>query len=409
MARDSGQGTVEWLGLVLALAGVIFTGGALSQAPFVARTIDRQMQRAYCVMRHGDCQRDREPCVVAASERNTGWTVRLFVAELGRGKVAVLEHLSDGSVKVTETTHGAIASKMKIGVGGSAGGGIKLGADLSGTLSASADGARSWLAPNAAQAAEIVRRLKAGEQVSDPDISYNRLGMSRDARVNTVAQRGKVKLAAGGGLGVQRTAGIERNARTGNEILHFLSGAERSGKVTVLGKTPLEKSSKVAADEQYAIERDAGGRLLDLRVTTTSSRLPELALPFGGMIDAEKSAKPRTYELTAHLDLTEPASRSAATKLVDALRNPSPERLRDAAGRVRALVQEKGVISVRAYEQEADEHDLSLKVKVIKGVEAGVKRSESERSTTLVAAGSRDAAGNWLPRDDCVARAVSGA
>ena len=67
------------------------------------------------------------------------------------------------------------------------------------------------------------------------------------------------------------------------------------------------------------------------------------------------------------------------------------------------------MISVRAYEQEADEHDLSLKVKVIKGVEAGVKRSESERSTTLVAAGSRDAAGNWLPRDDCVARAVSGA
>jgi len=411
MAHDRGQSTVEWLGIVLALAGLIFTGAAISQAPFVARAVDRQIQRAYCVMRHGDCERDRLPCVVASSQRSTGLTVRLLVAELGGGKLALIEHLSDGTVKVTATTRAAVSTKLGFGVGGSVGDrgkGIALGADLSHAIAASADGGRSWVAANGAQASELVARLRLGYSMPEPDITYNRLGMNRDSRISLKAKRGKAQLAGGGALGVERGAGVERNRRTGVETLRFTGAAHRSAKLTVFGRTLADSGSEVKAGEHYAIERDAAGRLLDLAVTTTSDRLPEAALGFGGVIDADRGQKERAYEMTAHLDLTEPASRAAAVKLVAALRNPSPERLTEAAGRVRALVKERGVLEVHAYEQRSSNREIGVTVNVIKGVKAGAGYETGNRSAELVAAATRDPAGNWLPRDDCVSRARSG-
>src|SRR5919108_1292633 len=78
MRSARGQGTVEYLAVVL-LVAVVAGGGTAAAAggagADIATAVPHEIIRALCIVRGGDCDRDRAPCDVAASAHSTSWAV----------------------------------------------------------------------------------------------------------------------------------------------------------------------------------------------------------------------------------------------------------------------------------------------------------------------------------------------
>src|SRR4051812_11492670 len=112
---QGGQASVEWVAVVALVATLLGLGAALAQAGFVGRRVSREVARAICVVAHGDCRRDQEPCAVASSSDANGWSASIAIVRLGRDRLAIVERRSDGTWAVT------LEGAWKGGVGASGG------------------------------------------------------------------------------------------------------------------------------------------------------------------------------------------------------------------------------------------------------------------------------------------------
>ena len=72
MRATDGQASLEWLAVTALVAVLVGVGAALAKADQVGVRVTRELARALCLVRHGDCTRDRDPCVVSASDRREG-------------------------------------------------------------------------------------------------------------------------------------------------------------------------------------------------------------------------------------------------------------------------------------------------------------------------------------------------
>src|SRR5579884_4262003 len=102
MARDNGQASLEYVGLVALVALVL---GALAVPALadagVAESVVRQFERALCLVSRGDCDQDRRPCVVASQSTEDSGHADLLVIHTGSREVVLREARSDGRVVVT--------------------------------------------------------------------------------------------------------------------------------------------------------------------------------------------------------------------------------------------------------------------------------------------------------------------
>src|SRR3954470_17684729 len=106
MRCDRGQGTVEYLAVVL-LVALVCGGGTVAVARAagadVATAVPHQVLYAICVVTRGDCDRDRAPCDVGSRTATHEWSVTVLVLKGGRRRILVRERRSDGTVAITET------------------------------------------------------------------------------------------------------------------------------------------------------------------------------------------------------------------------------------------------------------------------------------------------------------------
>jgi hypothetical protein len=179
--------------------------------------------------------------------------------------------------------------------------------------------------------------------------------------------------------------------------------ASWSGAATALG----DDFTVSGGDEGpvIAIETDAAGRPLDLRITTTgrftgSRDLPAVAQPVAGLLAAEAAGADRRYEVTTHLDLTDPRALAAAGDLVAAIdakharATPGPE--------LRRLVDERGTVEARVLSDQTTSDDDGAGGGV-SGVEVSFDEHAERHERRLLAAASRGLDGEWITRTDCVA------
>jgi hypothetical protein len=107
----------------------------------------------------------------------------------------------------------------------------------------------------------------------------------------------------------------------------------------------------------------------------------------------------RRYEVTAHLDLTDPRHLAAARELLDAIHDkharatPGPE--------LRRLIEARGTIEARVLSERATSDDGGA-AGGLGGGKVGYETHAEHHERRLLAAASRGLDGQWITRTDCV-------
>ncbi len=425
MRSDAGQGTVEWVGLVAAIATLVFAGAAIAQAPFVGHTVTRQLARALCIVKGGDCRRDQQPCTVTSATKGSGLTISVAFIEVGGSRTAVVERRSDGTALVTVIDGNSAAVRAAAGIGADVALGgrtIAVGGSVAASVAASALGGRSWLLRSPAEVDALLRnvsahrprmggrgarprRIRQLEPLPEPDVRYDEVQTVFAGSVGVdVGEGGSdgTPLSLGAGLTTKNTSGARVDRRTGERTVYLKGFRDYDGEVSVFGEA-ARGSHRSGADEQYALIFDAAGRPVTLEISATSATLPAVAQPFGGMLRGSGKRAPNAYEVTANLDLTDPANRAAAEAMLSATRNKRTGPLPDAVRALRDRVLDHGTIEVRGLSS-TDDGDTYGASASVPGVKLGAKLDRERQSSQLVTAASRGIDGEWLPRDDCAAR-----
>jgi hypothetical protein len=416
-ARDraraaDGQASVEWLAVVALVVALLAVGAAAARADFLGRRVTRELARALCRVGHGDCERDREPCVVSSAGRRTGMVVSLGFVRFGGRQVGLVEQRSDGSVAVTigDETEGGLTA----GVGGGLSVlGLKLGGTLGASVAAQLEHGRTWIVPSAAAAQDLIARQRDARLAHRPDGSPPATLPAPDIRYDGVqvtstggasADAGAVITLghAGGALTFDRRARQSVDARTGHRTIY--TEATWTGDVGAAVKGVLDVSRTLASSggERYAVEFDAAGRPLDLQIVAagtygSSADLPGVVSDAEGLLEAPADGT-RLYEVTAHLDLTDPVNLAAARDLLGDIAHRKAGAA--ASERLRRRIAQVGSIEARALAQTTSDHDVSGELAAV--AKLGLEYRHDASATHLLTAISRGLDGQWLPREDCV-------
>jgi hypothetical protein len=405
--RTGGQVTLEWLAIVALVGTLLAAGAALAEAGYVGRRITREMARAICIVGGGDCWRDREPCVLTAASDQRSVSVDVVFVHLGGGTTMLEERRSDGTVSITQVDGAELGLEAGIGAQADvrvAGLDVRIQAALIAAETGTLAHGRTWVLPSPAAAERFVEDLGSGRGWPVPDITYREADLAASLR----------GLAGASLLG----ADLDAASATWAEDRRVTTRVDhRSGHRTLIARSRWDADLSVAGSvlgtaggggETYAVELDAGGRPLDLQVIGSgrfdgSRDLPDVLQPVAGLLDTATTGE-RRYEVTAHLDLTDPQNAAAAGSLVAALLRRGvhvgpPPALSQA---LRRHIEERGTIEARVLDQQLDATDVGGRVAL--GAEVGLGVHREHGSLRLVAAASRGLDGQWLRREDCVPR-----
>lgn len=400
-ARERGQASLEWLAVVTLVATLLGgLGASLAQAEFLGRRVTRAMARAICLVGDGDCRRDQEPCVVAARSGAGSLALSLAIVRLGEDRLGLVERRSDGTFAVTieDGMTAGLAALAGLSAGVEAGGaGIAVGGEVAASLLARHGRGRTWIAGSAAEAGRVLDDEGAGR---DPDVVSGNgawttsLGATAGASVDGAGAG--VKLAAAG-LASARAAGWSVDRRTGHRTAYVQ--ASWSGSATVGGSGVLGVGG---GGELYAVEFDASGRPVDLRVVSAgafggSRDLPAITQPVAGLLAAAGAG--RTYEVTAHLDLTDSDDLAAARGLLAAITGRRAGT--GAAAALRRRIDARGTVEARVLATRAGGTGAGFHL-TVEGLSLAARARVEERSQRLLAATSRGLDGQWITRTDCV-------
>jgi hypothetical protein len=402
---DRGQASLEWLAVVALVATLLGLGAALAQASFIGRRVTREMARAICLVGDGDCRRDQEPCVVGSDSDRRSWSASVAIVKVGSDRLALIEQRSDGTYAVTieKARKGGLSStigkRVEVHLGGVD---ISVGGDVTAALLARLGGGRTWIVGSAAEARALVAQGGGGRA---PDVVYDDgtwLG-SAGATLGLDGSAAGSLTVADAGVTFDQRWGTSTDRRTGHHTIYFDASWAAEGKALggVLGV------ARAGDAELYAVETDGAGRPLDLRVTAVgtyagSRDLPSAVQPVAGLLAAAApAAGTRRFEVTAHLDLTDPRNLAAARGLLAAMGRK--EGRAAPAQELRRRIDQQGTIEARVLDEEVvaeGDHALSLSEGA---ATAGFETQGERRVRRLLAATSRGLDGQWLTRTDCVA------
>jgi hypothetical protein len=402
---ERGQGSLEWVAvvaLVTALLGA--TGTALAQAGFLGRRVTREMARAVCVVSDGDCWRDRVPCVTGSSGDVHSWKASVALLRFGKDRLALVERRSDGTVAVTlegawkggvEATGGTPRASVHLkGIDFTAGG------EVTASLLARLGDGRTWIVSSEAEARALIA---AGGAQRPPDVTYtDRAWLSGlGAAIGTDAFGGDASAdVVQGDVASDQHWGTSTDHRTGHRTVSIHASWSASAQLVgdVLGVSGGDEGPTIA------VEADAAGRPLDLRITSTgtyggSRDLPAVVQPVAGLL-AKRAGADRRYEVTAHLDLTDPRALAAARDLLDAIARKHARARPGAA--LRQLIDERGTIEARVLSEQSSSDDGGA-AGGLGGGKVGYETHAEHHERRLLAATSRGLDGQWITRTDCVA------
>ncbi len=392
---------------VLGAVALVADGSAIPQA------VDRQMLRALCVVRRGECDQDRAPCPVASKRRDDSVGARILVFHVGKDKTLIREERSDGTIAVTvsyghdfglQTAEGA---HLDVAVGH---GSFGFGGELTGAAVAVRERGYTWVLHDRRAADALMGRLGAGAGTVDALIARGSLPPPAQRYSHSgLGARGSAwggtALLATVGLSSQDVAGTRTEAATGRRTYYVQRTVQGALSLTwgLAGAT-----SARTARERYAVTYDAGGRPVDLTVMTTgiyrsSLDLPARLQPVAGLLGAT-TGHVRTYVEETHLDLTDPDSLRVARAFLEQVSHPDTIHLGDAVSAAAALrrrLDAAGVVHARTYD--ADERRYGVDGAVsYEGVQIGGAVSRTLLDSHLVAAATRGLDGVWRTRTDCL-------
>jgi hypothetical protein len=396
--------------VVLGAAALAADGAALPQE------MHRQVLRALCRVRGGDCEQDRAPCPVATDRHRDAMAARILVFRVGRDKTLVREERSDGTIAVTVAfgTEAGLEAGEGVRVSLSLGrGGLSLGGELTAAAVASREHGYTWLLRGSAAADELVgqlgvsrgelERLVARGRLPAPAQRYEQGGV----RVEGTLARGSGS-GASLGLSSQDVSGTRVDARTGRMTFYVQRTVDGSLSLTHSGRGA---TAGRADRERYAVTYDAGGRPVDLTVMTTGSYrismdLPNRLQPAAGLLSAP-TGHGRIYVEETHLDLTDAENLRLADAFLEQVRHPGAVHFGPAvevAAALRRRLDEAGVVHARTYDSDERRYGIGISAGV-KGIRLGGDLSRTHEDTRLAAATTRGLDGVWRKRSDCLAQA----
>jgi hypothetical protein len=393
-----GQASLEWLAVVALVATLLGFGAALAQAGYIGRRVTREMARAICLVGAGDCERDREPCVTTSGTRAQAVSFDIGIVRLGEDGFALLERRSDGTIAVTIEQGGKAGVGAAAGVGAGfrlGGADASVGGEVTASMVARLGKGRTWIVDTEDQARELVERRGGARP---PDITSGNGALTSGLGASGGVS-GLVELpAAQGSLTFDRQAGWRADRRTGHRTAYVQASWAASGSAG--GQSVLGLSG---GGETFAVELDAAGRPLDLRVIATgrfggSRDLPAVVQPVAGLL-AAGAGSDRVYEVTSHLDLTDPANLGAARDLLDAIARRTAIAAPSQA--LRRRIDTRGTVEARILSQGSKSSGAGFHV-TFDGLKIGGSAEIEQRSQQLLAATSRGLDGQWLTRTDCV-------
>ena len=407
MRRERGQGTVEYLAVVL-LVALVFGAtatAATAKGREIAGSVPREIIRALCIVRGGDCYRDRAPCDVASTTKSKSWAVTVTVFKIGHDRTVTVTRRSDGRYAVTLDT--APVGGVETGVG--ARGKLSLGkhsysagADLTAGVTASYAHGRTWIVPTDQAADRLRAAMKSGSALPPADIDgrevevEGRLGGSAGAGVN-------VSVGALASLG----GGSQTDRATGNRTYFFTAGV--GGEAGVSAERAKAGAAVAGSDRgRYALTVGPDGRWIDLAVTQTGALsgradLPPQVSPIAFALDVPTKAG-RQWVTESHLDLTEAENLAAARALVVRASDPlHPGRLTSALAGLSERLRHDAIVDARTYALDATAYGAEGHAGA--ELKLGGKFEMSTEKTRLVAATTRGIDGQWRVRDDCLQEA----
>jgi hypothetical protein len=413
MDGQRGQASSDYVAVLLVVVVVLGAAGtvATGAAGGIAQAVDRQMLRALCVVRGGDCEVDRRPCVTSSLRTLEQSSVTVAVVRLAHDRLLVRETRSDGTVAVTvldRTSPGidvALGARAGVTLDGRT---VALGGEFRGLAGAVVGRGRTWFARDERAADALVaglaregRRLVRGRgprrlrRPSPPPLP---------PPAQTAAERGlgaEVGLTAGvlgARMRSQDVAGTRVDAASGSRTLYV----RRANEIVT---TSMRLRGEELAHEQFAVTFDRSGRPVDLVVLRFGSLvaapdLPQRVQAVAGALDVP-SRHGRSWATEEHLDLTDGANLAAARAFLDQLVSPRPQlgHAVDVSARLRARLDAGAVVHASAYEVDAS--SLALTGSVAAGLKLGGSFEHTVVASRLLAASTRGLDGVWRARAEC--------
>ena len=399
-----GQGTVEYLAVVL-LVALVFAGTATAAAGAggeIGSSVTRELHRALCIVRGGDCDRDLAPCDVSSDSSSKQGSFTIAVLKLGGGKTVTVVRRSDDTFAVTLHKSGEGGVETAVG----ARGGIRLGdrrfaagADITAGFTGSYGRGRTWIARSEAEARTMVGVLDIDADAMPPADIEGHDG-SLDVGANASAGSG---VNGSAGVGARLEGGHVRDRRTGNRTYFFTAGV--SGQAELSAGDKAKVSANGSDQDRYALTIDRDGRWLDLTVTRTGALsgdagLPEELASIAERLDVPTSAA-RRWVSESHLDLTDSRSLAAAQAVVARVKDPRhPEAMAAALVALSRRMAEAAVVDTRAYAVDTD--GFGVGGHIAAELKFGANYEQSTESMRLLAARTRGIDGRWRDRRDCL-------
>src|SRR3954469_6797235 len=415
MRSARGQGTVEYLAVVLLVAVVAGSGpAAAAQAAGadIATAVPHELLRALCIVTAGDCDRDRAPCDVATNTHASRWHVGVFVFQVGHGRMLVREERSDGTVAVTLITapEGGLRATNGASVQVTRGGRrLSVGGDLTASVVLALGHGRTWLLHDDRAADALVAALAADDRVRPADQTLRQLEGVAEATATRATGR-RLSAEATGTAVLHGAVGRRIDHATGRRTYFFEAGAD-----AVLSLTAGLRALRAAADggagatARIAVTVDRDGRWVDLALMASGEvsgqlTLPESVGPVAEALDVPTSGG-RRWGVEAHLALAHPANAAAAHALLPRLSDGRPHADPKAAAELARRIEAHAVVDVRTYalDRTADGFDIEGG----RALKVGGGRESSTEKTRLIAATTRGLDSQWRRRTDCLEEAAA--
>jgi hypothetical protein len=223
MADQRGQGTLEYLAVVLLVALVLGgTGTAVASAAGanVASSVTREIRRAICIVAGGECDRDLVPCETGSTVDRNGWKATIAIVRVGHDRVVIRREMSDGSQLVTLMKDWSLGAESidgaKLKVDRAARRGISIGGMFTESIIATHGGGRTWVLETEPEANRLIAALRRDDTaVRAPDQRLGEGSLVAGVTASRSAEKGRVGGLVSAGASGAITAGRSTDDRTG--------------------------------------------------------------------------------------------------------------------------------------------------------------------------------------------------
>lgn len=400
MRSERGQASVDYvaltavLGLALGAALGLATGGAAG----VVNAVVGQLRHALCIVGGGPCSDPRARACTVASKRDAHHVaVNIALVRADHDRYVLRERMSDGTVRLTVGR--SSAAGVEVGLGGAAKvafRGRRIG--VSDEARAGAQGVlgsgQVFVARDAREADAFMQAIGAGRAPAAAREVFV------DGGVRGLGRIGVGSSAAGASLDGLSGAmiGARRDRRTGETTFVLGQAGSQWGALAVALGGPVALSDR-ATTLGLLVDRQRRARELSISSSGTlagGATLPQpLARILGHRQDSASRATGRRWEISARLDLLDPAVAAAWARF---RRDPA------SGAAVRAMgeaIAGRAQLDVRAYRAVSSTTGVGAGVSL--GIRLGGELEHTIDDSTLLAAASRPPGGLWEPRVDCVA------